>query len=433
MARGEGKVVLVPGHSGVGKTSLVHALRAPVKQQNGFLLEGKFNQYEQNIPYSAIRDAFAILAAELRAGTESRRDNWAAQLRQATRGLGRLLIELVPDFEPLLGPQTAAPDISPLEARYRFAGLVRNVLRVVCQPEHPVVLFVDDWQWADTASLELLRNLEVGSTLRYFLVIAAYRNNEVGPDHPLTGTIEELRRQAVPVDVIEVRDLTAADVRFWVKNLLQPAADNPDGLADLIHSRTGGNPFFTRALLAFLIDSGLLYLDNDRRCWFWKAEAARDGGMPGNVVALFRDRILGLEPASRDLLSRAACLGNRFDLESLAVIGRRHAEECRSLCLGLPEIVVPIDENAGDSSASAGRLMFVHDRVQYMGRLRPDCSGKPGLGSPGDRRVIIEPVEPRSIRRAPVRSCGPLEQRAPPDSGPRETTSDLQAERNGRA
>ena len=102
VARGEGKVVLVPGHSGVGKTSLVHALRAPVKQQNGFLLEGKFNQYEQNIPYSAIRDAFAILAAELRAGTESRRDNWAAQLRQATRGLGRLLIDLVPTLNRFL-------------------------------------------------------------------------------------------------------------------------------------------------------------------------------------------------------------------------------------------------------------------------------------------------------------------------------------------
>jgi predicted ATPase/signal transduction histidine kinase len=378
ICRGQGEVVLVPGYSGVGKTFLVQEIQGSVKKQNGFFLQGKFNQYQRNIPYFAIRQALAQLALELQSESEPLRRQWKSVLQQAVGNLGRLLIDLAPELELLLGPLPLVAEISPVETRHRFARVLRNFFDAVCRLEHPVVLFIDDWQWADPASFELLNQLRIGTTLRYLLVIAPYRDNEVDPAHPLIAMVEELRRQAVPVNVIEVGNLGAADVLAWVKDVLQPAAENPEGLAELIHSRTKGNPFFTQASLTFLEDFGLLRFDDGRGCWRWKIEATGENGLPGDIVELFRLRLSRLDQESRDLLSQAACLGARFDLDSLAVISRQSPEKRRSLLLPLcdQELVAPVepandvvrdghipgDDAPGDEALQW--FMFVHDRVQ---------------------------------------------------------------------
>ncbi|WNV04851.1 AAA family ATPase [Candidatus Methylospira mobilis] len=356
---GQGEIVLVPGYSGVGKSALVQEIRRPVRNRNGFFLQGKFNQYQQNIPYFALRQALAGLARELQSEDEPLRQQWKSTLQQAVGFLGRLLVDLVPEFDSLLGPQPVVTEISPLEARHRFAGVLRNFFAAVCRPEHPVVLFIDDWQWADTASFELLKQLQIGTTLRYLLMIAPYRDNEVDRAHPLVVTVEELRRQNIPVSVIEIGNLRVKEVTAWVKDLLQPAVENPEALAKFIHSRTGGNPFFTQASLAFLHDFGLILFDQRSDCWRWTMETAGVAGLPEDVVELFRLRLLRLDQGSRDLLARAACLGSHFDLGSLAVISGRSPDECRSLLLATQEMVVP---TAGDDAPPG--FMFVHDRVQ---------------------------------------------------------------------
>jgi PAS domain S-box-containing protein len=368
ICRGQGEIVLVPGSSGVGKTSLVLEIRGPVRERNGFFLQGKFNQYQGNTPYFAIRQALTELAHELQSEDESLRLQWRAELRHAVGELGRLLVDLAPELDSLLGPQPPVAEISPVEARHRFAGVLRSFLDAVCRPEHPVVLFLDDWQWADTASMELLKQLQVGTTLRYLLVIASYRDNEVGPAHPLAATLEDLARQPVRVGVIEVSSLGVEDVRAWVTDLLRPAAHDPGALAELIHDRTHGNPFFTQSSLAFLHDFGLLYLDESRACWHWKAESAGALGLTDDVSELFRHRLRRLDPASQDLLTRAACLGNRFDVESVSVISRRAPDECRILLIALPDLVVPVEPGHRGASAPGEEppawFVFVHDRVQ---------------------------------------------------------------------
>ena len=362
---GQGEVVLVPGYSGVGKTALVQALKKPVRNQNGFFLQGKFNQYQQNIPYFAVRQAMTELACELCAEEEPLRGQWKNRIQQAVGELGRLLVDLVPEFNALLGPQPAVAEISHLEAQYRFVGMLRKVFNLFCRAEHPVVLFIDDWQWADSASFELLKQLQIGTTLHYLLVIAPYRDNEVDQTHPLLTTVEALRSQAVPVSVIEIRNLVIQEVLAWVKNLLQPAVESPEALAQLIYERTLGNPFFTQALLAFLRDFGLLYFDQLSNCWLWQVKIEKSIKLPNTVQDIFRLRLFRLDPESLDLLIWAACLGNRFDIDSLAAISKRSTDECRLRLLAAQQIVVPI-ENQGKFTCDKvfHCFMFVHDQVQ---------------------------------------------------------------------
>ena len=170
-SRGNAEVLLVPGHSGAGKTALVNELRQPVKAGNGFFISGKFEQYQQNVPYFAFRQALTELCIELQSGDEQQYNHFKTEILQALGTQAQVLIDLVPEFESFLGTQPPLGAVSPQEARHRFAEVMRNFLGVVCRPEHPLVLFIDDWQWAGIASFELLKQLQVGKTLRYLLVI----------------------------------------------------------------------------------------------------------------------------------------------------------------------------------------------------------------------------------------------------------------------
>jgi predicted ATPase/CheY-like chemotaxis protein len=360
IGRGSGEVLLIPGYSGIGKTALVQEIRKPVQERNGFFLQGKFNQYQQNIPYFAIRQALAELAKELQFENEALRLQWKTTLQQAVGSLGKLLVDLVPEFESLLGEQPPVAEISPLESRHRFATVLRNFFAAICQPENPVVLFIDDWQWADTASFELLKQFQIGSALRYLLVIAPYRDNEVDNAHPLIATINELHRQNVPVDVIEIKNLAVADVLTWTNDLLPPEVKNAGEFAQFIHTWTAGNPFFTQAAFRFLYENQLLCFDEKTQQWHWEQAAANIEKLPKDVVELFSRRLLKLDETSRELLTRAACLGNHFDLNSLAAISNWELSECRSLLLDMKEMVIPLKNDR----QNVEEFMFVHDRVQ---------------------------------------------------------------------
>ncbi len=361
IVQGEGEVLLLPGKAGVGKTSIVQRIRGSVLAANGFFLEGKFNQYQRHIPYGAIREALTRLAHELTSEHELLRRLWIPRLRAAVGVLGRLVVDFVPEFGPLLGDLPPVEEISPLEARHRFAAVLRGLLAGVARAEHPVVLFLDDWQWADTASLELLKLLKLGTSLRYLLLIAPYRDDEVDDTHPFVATVEELHRQGSPVRSIEVRELSQDDVRAWAEDIFKPEVANLDGLSALIHRQTEGNPFFIQASFDFLQDSEQLYFSSDAGRWEWKDWDSISEYLPDNVVTLYRNRLLRLDRMSRDLFARAACLGNRFDIESLATIGLRPVEECRRILSRQDELVVPL--GAADATEPTW-FKFVHDRIQ---------------------------------------------------------------------
>jgi len=358
---GHGSVVLVPGNSGSGKTSLVRAIRGEVESRNGLFLEGKFNQYHQNVPYFAIRGILSEFCRELARDDRVSREAWKDRLLDALGGLGQLLVDMAPELEALLGPQPLVPDINPLEARHRFAGVLGEFLRVLCRPEHPVVLFLDDMQWADVASAELLAKLHVGSELRYLLVVASYRDEEVDSGHPLIKAVEELRRQSVPVDELAVANLTEPEVRELLADTLQLSGEHAESLALVLHRRTAGNPFFVRSLLAALAEQGLLRYDPACRAWRWSLEELGRGQLPTTIVDLFAEKIHHLAPETAELLSLAACLGNQFELPFLAMISERSPIECRRLLRPALDggLLLPLDERT-----EPNEYRFLHDRVQ---------------------------------------------------------------------
>jgi predicted ATPase/two-component sensor histidine kinase len=370
VSSGHGEVLLVPGNAGVGKTALVHELEMPVRNRNGLFIKGKFDQYQQNIPYFAFLQALAELCRELQSGDMPQRSRSKATILRAIGNLGQVLIDLVPEFESLLGAQPPLEAISPQEARHRFADVFRNFFKVICVPEHPLVLFIDDWQWADAASFELLKQMQVDITLRYLLVIISYRDDEVGSNHPLVSTVDDLRSHAIPVEVLQVRNLRADDVREFLVDTLKPAAADVEGLAVIIHDKTLGNPFFVRSFVSFLYEFDLIRFDIPQNSWQWCVDRIGGADLPGSVVELFVLKLRRLDTASQNLFSLAACLGNRFELETLSIISGRDSGECLALLSSdqAKEMLLPLAGGRGDFAPrdpSFPRVYaFLHDRLQ---------------------------------------------------------------------
>ncbi len=384
--RGGGEVLLLPGQSGVGKTSLVLQLREPVRARNGFFVQGKFEQYQQNIPYFAFKQALAGLCRELMSDDEARKARFKADILEALENHGQLLIDLVPEFESFLGPQPAVGDISPQEARHRFASVFQRFLKVICQPDHPLVLSLDDWHWADAASLSLLVAMHSGAALKYILVIMAFRENEVEPGHPLLAAVDNLRNHAAQVAALHVDNITLDDVRSFIVDSLQPSVDDSAGLAAHIHETTKGNPFFVRSLLSFLHEFALLRFDPAAGRWQWNVDEISTGKLPVTLEELFTSKLHELDADGQSVFSLAACLGNRFDIQTLSIISGRAPGECVDLLThakahGL--IMVPhcTDDDLEASAPGGGVLYrFLHDRVQQAAY---------GLIAPEERPAIM--------------------------------------------
>ena len=358
-ADGQGLFVPLCGRSGAGKTALARSLVDSVTQQNGFFLEGKFNQYQQGIPLFAFRHALGQLAADLLKTEPGSRSRIRTEILDAVGNLGGLITGLVPKLETLLGPQPAVSAISPMEAPHRFSAVIRRFLSVLCKPEHPLVLFIDDWQWADSSSLRLLDQLRLNTELRYILVIASYRDDEVDKAHPLSAALEELDLQAVPRQKIAVGRLDPGDVKSILADTLVPAVANADRLAERVYTTTQGNPFYLRSLLESLCHSQALHLDSTGMCWRWDEQNPFLSSEAGDVAHLFAQRILGLPSGCRERLSVAACLGHQFKLDLLAIVFAETAEACvQELAPAFAEdLVVTVD-------AECRTYRFRHDRVQ---------------------------------------------------------------------
>lgn len=413
---GHGQVLLVAGTSGSGKTALVQALRAPVREKNGFFLEGKFNQYQRDIPLLAIRQALGQLVRDLQAADPVVRARWRTEILQAVGDLGRLLTEFVPELELLLGPQPAIAEISPYETPHRFAAVLRRFLGVFCHAEHPVVLFIDDWQWADDASLAVLRQLQVGTTLRYLLVIASYREDEVEATHPLTALIGELQRLAVPVRRVAVRGLALAEVKALLADALQPAIEDLDGLTALVHGKTQGNPFFLRAFLDFLHARGSVRFEPFRRVWCWASGEPTVADGADDVVQLFVSKLHRLSPACTSLLSLAACIGNRFDVETLALVSECTPAACLELLQAAlaQGLIQPwgddLDAGAAAAPGASDRFMFLHDRVQQAAHSLIGPDELPGVQLRIGRLLLArlgpKPLEERLLEVADHLNAG---------------------------
>ncbi|WP_437765987.1 AAA family ATPase [Sorangium sp. So ce281] len=356
VAGGRPELVLVSGYSGIGKSSLVAELRGPVLRERGSFLCGKFDQLKRDVPYRPLLHAFRDLVQEILGASEQQVERWKERLREALGQNGRLLTDMLPEIERLLGPQPPVPELPPAEAQSRLLATLQRFVAACARKEHPVALFLDDLQWADPGSLLLLEQLATLAGDAHHLLIGAYRDNEVGPAHPLRLTLAEVQKRGAAVGDIVLEPLSAAHVGALVAETVRTPEAQVEPLSRLVYEKTGGNPFFVLQFLIALHDEGLITFDADEGAWRWDIDAIRDKGFTDNVVELMVGKLNRLSVPTRDALKLAACLGSSLTLDTLAVVARRPAEALRT---ALEEAV-----REGLLLRRDSAYRFLHDRVQ---------------------------------------------------------------------
>ncbi|WP_437739898.1 AAA family ATPase [Sorangium sp. So ce1504] len=356
VAQGRPELVLVCGYSGIGKSSLVAELHRPVVRERGFFLSGKFDQTARDVPYRAFLQAFRALFQEILSASEEQVERWRERLREALDQDGRLLADVLPEIERLLGPQPPVPELPPAEAQARLHAALQRFVAACARKEHPMALFLDDLQWADAASLLLLDHLATHAGGAHLLLIGAYRDNEVGPAHPLRLTLAEARKRGAAVSELVLEPLSAAHVGALVAEAVHAPEAEVEPLSQLVYEKTGGNPFFVLQFLIALHEERLIAVDAEQRMWRWDIAAIRDKGFTDNVVELMAGKLKRLSAPARDALKLAACLGGSVDLDTLALLAHRGPAELRD---ALEEAV-----REGLLLRRDSAYHFLHDRVQ---------------------------------------------------------------------
>jgi predicted ATPase/class 3 adenylate cyclase len=382
VAQGGLEMVLVRGTSGVGKSALVSELHKPLTLRRGYFVDGKYDQYKRNIPFSAISQALDAFCRLLLAESERDLSDWRLKIRRAVGDNAQLLIDVIPALELLLGPQPPVAKLLPQETTNRFLLVFRRFIAALSREEHPLVVFLDDLQWADSASLNLLKALLTDEENRFLLLIGAFRDNEVDAAHPLTLMQAEARQEGATLHAIDLGPLTLDHLAELLRDATHGDEAYARNLAGLVHAKTGGNAFFVHQFLKALHESGLLRFDPAARAWRADPDEIRTRGMTDNIVDLMAGKIRTLSQDGQEVLRLASCLGNTFDLRTLALVsGRDPARAARALWPLVEEgLVVPLDESYRllpivdpDDEAIDVAFRFLHDRVQQAAySLIPD-------------------------------------------------------------
>ncbi len=371
VSQGAGEMMLVAGYSGVGKTALVREVHKPMTEKHGYFAAGKFDQSQRNIPYFALSQAFNEFCNYLLTESAEELNRWREKILNAVGNNGQLLIDVIGQLKLVIGPQPAVAQVGPTEAQNRFNLVFQNFFHAICQKEHPLVLFIDDLQWADLASLNLLKTLMTDTDSQYFLIIGAYRDNEVDATHPLLMMLEDLQKSATTVNTVQLQNLSVDDVHTLIAEALMSEPASAQTLTHLVYEKTQGNAFFTHEFLKSLYQKELLVFELKEQKWQWEVSKISTLGLTDNVVELMADKIDELSAETQETLKLAACIGNRFDLQTLSIISQyTQADTLAHLWQAIKEgLLEPLDENykqrenlgKGEDNT---HFQFQHDRVQ---------------------------------------------------------------------
>jgi PAS domain S-box-containing protein len=349
VSNGQSELMLVSGYSGIGKSSLVAEMYKPITWQRGYFISGKFDQYQRNIPYYAIIQAFQELVKQLLTESETQLESWRKKLRAALSTNAHVIIDVIPEVELLTGPQPAVPELETAESQKRFHQVFKHFVRVFSQPSHPLVLFLDNLQWADSATLELIELLVTDSDILSLFLIGAYRDNEVSAAHPLMLTIDEIKHAGGCVNQIELSPLDDSGVNQFICDTLKCTPKKAQPLAELVLAKTQGNPFFIKEFLKSLYAEKLLYFDVQSLAWQWDIKQIQARGFTDNVVELMTLQIQKLPAIAQQVLQLAAAIGNQFELNTLAIVyGKSLQETALGLHAAVAEgLVLPVGDAYG--------------------------------------------------------------------------------------
>lgn len=391
VSHGATELMLVSGYSGVGKSALVYELRAAVAARSGYFVSGKFEQLNRSAPYESLARALRDLLCHILSESESALSAWRERMQRAVTPNGRLLTNLLPELEFIIGPQPPVPALGPTESLNRFNMVFQALIRAVTTPEHLLVLFLDDLQWVDSASLKLIQSLLIDPERSYLLLIGAYRDNEVDSRHLLTLTLDVLRKTQAPIHELTLRPLDPGSMQGMMSDMLSCEPATVASLSEFIFEQTRGNPLYAAQLLQALYSDQLLWFSAALGTWQWDEQKVRERPVPADIMEFVASQLRRLPARAQMLPASASVIGHTFDFQTLAsVSGRPLSEVAADLWVALKEgFVIPVGneyrflsspDEKGLQELASGDLKpwfrFPHDRIQQAAYSMLDESSR---------------------------------------------------------
>ena len=370
------EMLLVSGYSGIGKSALVQEIHKPIVQKRGYFISGKFDQLQRTVPYSAIVAALRELMRQLLTESEQQLGVWKEKLLSALGINGQLIIDVIPEVELIIGSQLAVAELEPSQSENRFKLVFQNFISVFCKKTHPLVIFLDDLQWVDSASLKLIELMMTDQDTHFLYFLGAYRDNEVNPTHPLTTTLNSLKEENCTINEIILAPLDLNHISQLIAETVDRDDKTIEELAELVLRKTDGNPFFLRQFLKTLHQENLIYFDPKTPGWRWAIAKIEATDITNNVVDLMIRKLKKLPESVQKILQLAACIGNRFDLNSLSIVYEASpAEVSQGLWLAIQDGLVvstsefeaqvsDFDLNPYIHNPQEITFKFLHDWVQ---------------------------------------------------------------------
>ncbi|OLP16902.1 hypothetical protein BST81_18070 [Leptolyngbya sp. 'hensonii'] len=380
VAHGASEIVLVTGFSGIGKTSVVNEVYPSIVRRRGYFIQGKFDQFNRNIPLGAFLQIFRNLISQLLSESDAQLEAWKHKILLVLGKNAQVLIEVVPELERILGKQPPALALSGTTAQNRFNLLLQKFIQIFAASEHPLVIFLDDLQWIDITSLKLIQLLIGEVSKGYILLIGAYRDNEVFPTHPLISTLDEIAKTGTILTRVNLAPLQLDSLNQWIADTLNCSPSLARPLSELVEQKTQGNPFFTAQFLKALHQAE--WITFDARAGYWQCDITqiREAALTDNILELMALQLQKLPIATQDLLKLAACIGNQFDLTTLAIVSEQSEAKASEqlwpalqagLILPITEVYkffqnveASIPEKTVSEQPVTATYRFLHDRVQ---------------------------------------------------------------------
>ncbi|MCG8701688.1 MAG: AAA family ATPase, partial [Bacteroidales bacterium] len=328
---GNNELVMISGYSGIGKSLLVTEIHKPVIQNNGIFIKGQYDRFKKDVPLHGLAQAFNELIIGLLSGTEKALSKWKDSFIKTFGPNGKIITDIIPDMEQIIGEQPNTQSLNPLEATNRIIMMFRNFIRVIAQKEHPLVIFLDDVQWSDQLSLHLIKDIAINE-IPYVMLICAFRSNEEYKEHMVNLTFSEIEK-ARNFEKLHVDNLPLDAVKQLIADSLHCSIDDTTELSESIYSKTHGNPFFTKQLLKTLYRENYLKFNYRKNSWQWDINEIRNAQIADNLIDVVKDRIQKLPNECIDALKIASCVGGKFDLQTIASLLNKPALEVSSLLI----------------------------------------------------------------------------------------------------